>query len=113
MSYDLSILRAPVPDDDAAAWKLMYEIAEAQPEGEVPQVFHQLIDRLTKRYPCICDLPDDEVDNGVWSDGPLRNNATHAITELGIGFSRVEEAQPFVVQTANDLGLVVFDPQED
>jgi hypothetical protein len=112
MSYNVAILRSPVPEDDAAAWKAMHEVAEARPQGEVPQVFHQLIDRLTARYPCICDLPDDQVDDGAWSDGPLRNNATHAITVLGIASPRVEEVQPFVVQTANELGLVVFDEQE-
>ena len=90
----------------------MHEIAETRPQGEVPQIFHQLIDRLTARYPCICDLPDEQVDDGAWSDGPLRNNATHAITVLGIASPRVEEVQPFVVETANHLGLVVFDEQE-
>lgn len=111
MSYNVAILRPPVSDDDAVAWKAMFEIAGAMPEGDVPQVFHQLIDRLTERYPCLCDLTDDEVDDGAWSDGPLRNNATHAITILGIASPQVEEVQPFVVRTANELGLVVFDEQ--
>jgi hypothetical protein len=31
-------------------------------------------DRLTARYPCICSLSDERVDDeGVWSDGPLWN----------------------------------------
>lgn len=111
MSYIVHILPPPVPEDDAAAWEFMLEIAERRPEGEVPQVFHELMDRLTRRYPCICDLPDDDLDDGVWSDGPLRNNATHAITILGISFPHVEKVQPFVVSTANALGLIVFDDQ--
>ena len=108
MSYNVAILKPPVPEDDTAAWEAMRELAQRQPQGEVPQVFNELIDRLTQRYPCICDLPDDQVDDGAWSDGPLRNNATPAITVLGIAFPKVEEVQPFVIQTANSLGLVVF-----
>ncbi len=112
MSYDLFIMRPPVPAGEDAAWKAMEEAAEIEPHGEIPDVFHQMIDCLTRRYPCICDLPDDKVDDGVWSDGPLRNNCTPAYTALGIVWSRVEEVQPFVVETANNLGLIVFDQQQ-
>ena len=66
-------------------------------------------DRLIARYPCICTLPDDEVDDGVWSDGPLWNNFGHRAAVLGMSFSRVETVLPFLVETANALGLVVFD----
>jgi len=35
----------------------------------------ELHDRLTRRYPCICTLSDDRVDDdGLWSDGPLWND---------------------------------------
>src|SRR5262249_18844694 len=83
-----------------------------RPEGEVPAQFHELIDRLTARYPCFCDLPDEEIDDGAWSDGPLRNNAEYAMTVLGLASDHVEEVQPFVVETANSLGLIVFDEQQ-
>ena len=112
MSYNVAILKPPVPEDDATAWQFLREVAERQPRSEVPQVFHTLIDRLTARYPCICDLPDERVDDGAWSDGPLRNNAGHAVTVLGLAPPRVHEVQPFLVETANSLGLVVFDEQE-
>ncbi len=112
MSYTVTILKPDVPADDAAAWKFLRDLVARSATGEVPAVYHELIDLLTARYPCICDLPDDEVDDGVWSDGPLRNNAGHAMTVLGIVWQRVEEVQPFVVETANGLGLVVFDEQE-
>ncbi|MFO0952454.1 MAG: hypothetical protein U0835_15160 [Isosphaeraceae bacterium] len=111
MSYGLVILQPPVPEDDASAWRFVHDLLERSPEGEVPSVFHTLIDRLTERYPCICDLPDDLVDDGVWSDGPLRDNAGHAFTHLGVSWPRVDEVRPFVVETANALGLVVFDEQ--
>jgi hypothetical protein len=109
MSYMITVCEPPVPEDDKAAWQKESELVGQ--EGSVPPVFHELISRLTAKYPCICDLSDDEVDDGVWSDGPLRNNAKHKATVLGVVWSCCDEVQPFIVKTANELGLVVFDPQ--
>lgn len=111
MSYTVAICLPPVPAADAEAWTQVDALIDE--EGPVPPVFHELITRLTARYPCICDLPDDQVDDGVWSDGPLRNNAGHKATMLGLVFSQVEEVLPFIIDTANDLGLVVMDGQTE
>ena len=118
MSYDITISLAPVPADDKAAWQQRNEWLEKiedRLEGErsMPQPFAKLHADLTARFPCICDLPDDRVDDGVWSDGPLRDNFGHEVAELGIIFSRVEDVLPFVIETANRLGLTVFDRQTD
>lgn len=75
----------------------------------MPSVFKTLHDQLTLRYPCICALPEEEVDGGVWSDGPLWNNFGHRAAVLGIVYSRVEEVLPFLVETATSLELTVFD----
>jgi hypothetical protein len=108
MSYNVAICAPPVPAEDAAAWFELDGLIDAQ--GSVPQVFRELHDQLTARYPCICTLPDDRVDeDGVWSDGPLFNNFGHRVGVLGITYSRVEEVLPFLVRTANTLGLTVFD----
>jgi hypothetical protein len=113
MSYSLLIVESPVPAADAEAWAWIEPRQERDTEtGPVPQAYHDLIDQLTARYPCVCDLPDDEVDEAVWSDGPLRNNASPLLTHLGISWPRVPEVAPFVVSTAHALGLTVFDPQE-
>ena len=112
MSYTLVIVRPPVPEDDAAAWELVWGLSEGPADGEVPAVYYELIDRLTARYPCICDLPDETVDDGAWTDGPLRDNAGPAATVLGLASGRVAQVRPFVVETAGRLGLVVFDEQE-
>jgi len=111
MSYTIAIVLPPIPADDAAAWDALDEYIEQQ--GSRPAVFQKLHDRLTAKYPCICSLSDDEVDDGVWSDGPLINNFSHRAAELGISFSKVDEVMPFIVTTANDLGLVVFDAQTE
>jgi hypothetical protein len=68
---------------------------------------------LTARYPCLCDLSDDEVDDGVWSDGPLMNNFGERTATLALQFGAAEQVAPFVIEQANALGLVVFDPQSN
>jgi len=100
-------MHAAYPCGDDAAWEAVDRLIDTK--GAVPQVFRELHDKLTMRYPCICTLPDDKVDEGVWSDGPLWNNFGHRVAVLGISYSRVEVVLPFVVQTANSLGLTVFD----
>jgi hypothetical protein len=108
MSYNIAICIPPVPTDDDEAWKAVDGLIEAR--GPAPPLFKLLHDQLTSKYPCICDLPDNRVDeDGVWSDGPLWNDFGHRAAVLGIIYSRVEEVLPFVVRTANALGLTVFD----
>jgi hypothetical protein len=107
VSYDVVICTPPMPADDETAWQALDELTKAQ--GPVPQVFKELYDRLTAKYPCICSLSDEEVDDGVWSDGPLWNNFGHRAAMLGMSYSRVEEVLPFLVREAKALGLTLFD----
>jgi hypothetical protein len=107
MSYNVAVVVPPVPSDDAAAWRGVDAIIAE--EGPRPRVFHVLHDKLTSRYPCIGSLSDDEIDNGVWSDGPLINNFGHRAAVLGVVYARVGEVLPFLVETATGLGLTVFD----
>jgi hypothetical protein len=107
MSYNVAICTPPVPEDDSSAWQLLDNLIEAQ--GPVPTVFKELHDQLTAKYPCICTLSDDNVDDGVWSDGPLWNDFGHRAAVLGIVFSRVNEVLPFLIGSAKALGLTVFD----
>lgn len=107
MSYNVAIVAPPIPEDDRVAWSEVNALIDA--EGPMPAVFEQLLAPLTARYPCICDLDDDHVDDGVWSDGPLRNNLGHRASVLGMVYSRVEEVLPFLIREANALGLSVFD----
>ncbi len=110
MSYTVSITRSDIPANDDLAWKQMENLYNND-SGEHAPDFVELINKLKEKYPCICDLPDDEVDNGVWSDGPLVNNAGKDITTLGVVFSQVENVIPFLIKTANQMGFVVFDGQ--
>lgn len=108
MSYNVAICVPPIPADDKAAWDSVQALIDTQ--GEPPQVFRQLHDQLTARYPCICTIPDDKVDEeGVWSDGPLWNDFGHKAAVLGVIYSRADEVLPFLIDTATRLGLTVFD----
>lgn len=115
MSYNIMICRKPIPHNQAEAWAYIERLSEQDHDfGEkLPEDVMKLYTALTKEYPCICDLPDDEVDDGVWSDGPLKNNFSADFTCLGIVYSKVDEALPFIIKTANKMDFAVFDPQEE
>jgi hypothetical protein len=107
MSYTIAIVAAPIPDNDAEAWTALDGLIDQ--DGAAPQAFRELHDELTARYPCLCSLTDDQIDDGVWSDGPLWNNFRHAAAVLGIIYPRVNEVLPFLIETATSRGLSVFD----
>jgi hypothetical protein len=108
MSYTFAICNAELPADIEAADEEVIRLRE-EPEPN-PAVFNELIDKLTAKYPCICDLPDDKVDEGVWSDGPLRPRSYHRAIVLGLS-RKIEKVMPFVIKTATGLGLTVLDWQ--
>jgi len=101
MSYNVAISTPPVPVDDDAAWGLLDSLIDAK--GAVPSVFCELHDLLTAQCLCIRTLPDDKVDEGVWSDGPLWKDFGHRAAVLGMAWSRVEEVLPFLVRTVSFL----------
>lgn len=53
---------------------------------------------MTARYSCISDLPDDEVDDGVWSDGPLIDNFGQTLAIVSLPAGRGEEVLPFIIR---------------
>ena len=71
MSYAISITRCPIPATDAEAWKALDALQKLE-SGAQSNDFIELIELFKNEFPCICDLPDETVDElGVWSDGPL------------------------------------------
>ena len=62
MRYNVAICTEPISCSDKEAWQQLDALIDA--EGEAPDVFKKLHDRLTAKYPCICFLSDDEVDVG-------------------------------------------------
>jgi len=108
MSYNILLTRNTIPADDNQAWKYLWELKEKENRVKAAD-FLALIEKFKLKYPCICDLEDP--DAGIWSDGPLSNNAGENVTTLGLIYPAVEEALPFLIQTANENGFVVFDDQ--
>jgi len=108
MTYTVAICNASLPKDFGEADDL-FSLLVDEPEPH-PEIFHTLIDRLTARYPCICDIPDDD-ESSPWSDGPLRQESYTRATVLGMVFPKVDETMPFVIETATGLGLTILDWQ--
>lgn len=112
MSYTVTITRNNISQSDEKAWAELDELYEKEDaQNEQSADFLDLIEKLKSNFPCICDLPDNEVDNGVWSDGPLSNNAGKDLTTLGVAYFQVDTVIPFLIKTANENGFVVFDSQ--
>ncbi len=115
MSYDLAIWMGDRPKDDAAAAATFESLHAKYLSGvttlaPAPTMLAFLAE-LTKRYPDLTELDDEDVDDGVWSDAPLVNNASGPLLYLGIVHSRVDEVVPHIVACATARNLVVFDPQ--
>lgn len=110
MSYTITFTRNTIPANNNEAWKYLEKLQE-QETDEQSEDFLDLIEKFKEKFPCICDLSDDEIDAGVWSDGPLSNNAGKNLTTLGIVSSAVETVMPFLVKIANENNFVVFDYQ--
>ncbi len=109
MSYNIAVAQSPVPIDSQEAWEWVQNMTDIDDDAP-PQVFHELIERLTARYPCIYDLGDDVLgEEGVWSDGPLLKNIYMKVPVLGIVSTQVDEVLPFLIETAKVLNLSVFD----
>jgi hypothetical protein len=66
----------------------------------------KLVDALLQRYPDLTVTEDT-----VWADGPLTGNIIGRFINIGIIWSRYEEAALFVISTAQSMGLHCYDPQ--
>jgi hypothetical protein len=110
MSFTVAIVLPPIPDHDAEAWTALTSFIEEA--GPTPDIFRVLHDHLTAKYPCSTTFADEDVDDGVWSDGPLIDDFGHRAAVLGIASSRMAEVMPFLIETATALGCTVFDEQE-
>lgn len=115
MSYILHIWEQPserpAPVSVEEADQQLSELRTALPRQN-PR-FIALAQNLTRRFPCICsaaaeDIPESE---WAWSDGPLDGKTGSAVYSIGLNSERVNEVQPFVVQSAKELKLNVMDEQ--
>jgi hypothetical protein len=120
MSYSVHIWEVPVPSSLDEATQIIFrqssnsasevetDVSSAQVEqpGTSP-TFIALAERLTARYP----FDDENFADCAWNEDPLDGVSASGIWVLGIN-SDIFEVQPFIVSTANQLGLCVYDMQE-
>ncbi len=114
MSYTVGLLIEKSHSDDATAFEQFNALADASDINDPPHPAFVAVHReLTTRFPCICDLQDDEVDDGVWSDGPLIDNFGVRQAVIGFMFSHVDTVLPFVIEVARKNEITVFDWQTE
>jgi len=109
MSYAVHFWSQPIPKTLDQATEI-FDSLQSAPKRQNP-LFQLLAKRLTARFPCITEIDEDDP-NLAWSDGPLDGITQDATYGIGILSQRVDEVQPFVVETATSLGLVVMDDQQ-
>jgi hypothetical protein len=110
MSYVIHIWQTPIPTSVPQADKICDRLQDK--EGRQNPKFIELAKLLTQRYPCRSQMAGDEDDDqGVWHDEPLDGISPNPVLALGILSDYVIEVMPFVVETANALGLTVYDTQ--
>lgn len=115
MSCTIALTDLSIPNEFGKARSIVEPLTD-QERDEVKQVFQSFYDEITKIFPCICGLDDDgdaDVDDGVWSDGPLIDNFLVEAPVIGLVFSRVEESLPRIIDIANSLGLSLVDWQAE
>ena len=115
MSYNLAVWEGPPPSTDEEAVAEFERLQARYMSGTTEQpspAIRAFVAAITSEYPDIVDLPDDRVDDGVWSDGPLLSDASGPLFYFGVVGSFVEDVVPFVTRIAAEHRLVGFDPQE-
>ena len=70
MSYTIALTDFELPIDFDSAEEIISPMTEIETH-EVKPTFQKYYDKITRIYPCICGLPDDQLDDGIWCDGPL------------------------------------------
>jgi hypothetical protein len=112
MSWVIEIADGNFPADTDAAWELLEQLRykEEQREfGSPPSPrMESLYRELTARYPCITENPESP-----WSDGPLINDFGDRLAAVGFISSGMNEAFPFVIAKATEMGFTVFDGGDD
>ncbi len=112
MSYNIAICEFPVPNNFDQACAVFSSFADDE-ANEIHPKYQAFYEVISKIYPCICDLPEDREDDGVWCDGPLITNFETKAPVIGFVYSKVEATLPTVIEIATKMGLSVLDWQTE
>lgn len=114
MSYNIAVANFILPNDFDKACEIVNPLTDEDVEiGDINEAYLNFYNQLIKTYPCLCSVADEEVDNSIWSDGPLINNFTVKTPVIGFVYSKVDEALPIVIDLALKHGLSVLDWQAE
>lgn len=111
MSYNIALFDFPIPNDFEKACEYFEKYEDEDIQELSPSMLH-FYQEISYLYPCLCELPDDEIDDSVWCDGPLINNFMTKIPVIGFVYSKVDEALPVVIELANKMGISILDWQQ-
>lgn len=115
MSFTLDLVVTELPRDDKEAWNYVEELREEyyNDDSGPHQKLVDLHEVLTQKYPCLCSYDDDDpsIDKSPWADGPLIGNFASKMGMVAITWPRVDDAAPFVIESAKRLGIIVMDGQ--
>jgi len=105
MSYGVVIwgLTPTAPDEEALG---RYQAAMDGDERDLPatSLLAAAYRELTARFPDVDAQPDDDADGLEYERG-------ERYLHVSMSFGDVDEVLPYVIATAQDHGLTVFDPQ--
>ncbi|MDQ0808353.1 hypothetical protein QFZ63_000067 [Streptomyces sp. B3I7] len=114
MSYDLAAWEGERPANDKTAGRILDDLYDRSIDSEVeeppPARIAAYVAALLERW---CDLTEDEEDTSPWSTGPLIGEARGPLLYLPMRWSMAEEASACAAATAEAMGLVCFDVQQD
>jgi hypothetical protein len=110
LSYNIAVVNFKLPENFEEAVELVNPMTDIK-VTEIESIYKEFHDAATKQFPCLCSLPDDEIDGGVWCDGPLINNFLVKAPVIGFSHSKVEEALPVIGNLALSMGMSVLDWQ--
>lgn len=106
MSYTIFICRCLPSDDPEDYWNLLdVDTDEAPSQGMIA-----LVRSFLTFYPDITELSDDQLEEGVWADGPIVNNIVGDTVKLSLS---TDDVLPHIVELSNVKGYCVFDLQDD
>jgi hypothetical protein len=110
MSFDLAVWRSEtIPSDGEAGETYLLLCDDMCGGGPVEPGVEELYTELTRRYPEIDSVPEEEVDDCPWS--VQLNRSGHDVIMSAV-WSRSDEIRAFVLDLAKKYGLILYDPQK-
>jgi hypothetical protein len=118
MSVDLAVWKGERPPSDKAATKSYGELYGLYIERDDPvpptEAIVRYVEMLLARWPDWAGLDEDAVAASPWADSPLINDASGPFFYFAmVNNAAAPDAWRYAVETAEEQGLVCFDPQSE